>query len=274
MSENNKIIKSNLKTLLKRYSKTDVVSNIEKNYSQDQIKLINLNDIFDSSFLKNVIIPKQKIDEMETSVKENGIITPLIVREISPNKYEIVKGRKRYYALKRLKKYDTPCIIKEFSDEETLIILLLSEKDLKDSDVVEIAYLCDILKKKFNYKNKDLGELLKQSPSQVSNILQLLNLNKIILNDISRKRLSYGQAKAISRLSDVDLKIALEQIYKNNLSVRDTEKLVSNLTNKTPKEGELIIKDNDVILRFSNSELRDKSLKRINKLIKKKKIVL
>ena len=101
--ENKKtLIQSDLKSLIERFSKDDVISGIDKNYQRENVKYLSCDEIVDNSFIKDAKIDKETIKNIEKSIIERGIYNPLIVREYKKGKYEVIIGRKRWIASKKL----------------------------------------------------------------------------------------------------------------------------------------------------------------------------
>ncbi len=261
MKNQNRIINKSLKNLLEKFSNTDVIPTIEQNYAHESIINLPLKLIEDNLYLKKARISENNLREYEESIKENGIIRPLVVRKIKDH-YEIVIGRRLFIACKILNIEEIPVIVVNFSDEETLLVLLADTLEQRSYNVVEVAYLIRNLRDTFNYTNKELSNLLKQSTSQVSNILQLLNLPKEILKDVVNNKLSYGHAKAISRLENDKAILIRNEILKNKLSVRQTELLVNNLNYKN-KNFKINIINNKIIIEFKNQEELNKFYNKI-----------
>ncbi len=265
-----KIVKTNLKTLLKRYSKSDAFKSLEAGYLQESIHKIPLNEIQDSKFLKKVNLNIDDLAEYEKAV-EKGSYSPILVRTID-NKYEIVYGREIYFSALKVEAQTIDCLVKNYSDEETLLIISSYIRSLKGNHVIEEAYLCKELKDGFNYKNKELSTLFKQSPSQISNIMKICDLDTRIIKLISKGEISYGHAKAFSRLSKSQIDYVVNEILSRNLSVRDTERLVNSLTNDKQINDNLIVTKQNITLKFDSKEKKDVALKRIEKMIKRGKI--
>ena len=265
-----KIVKTNLKTLLKRYSRSDALKNLEAGYLQETIHKIPVVDINDSRFLKDISFNVDELDEYK-NVVEGGLYSPILVRPID-NKYEIIFGRELFYAALKNEISTIDCLIKNYSDEETLLIMSLYIKGKKGNHVVEEACLCNELKKYFNYKNKELCTLFKQSPAQISNIIKLTDLDHKILKMISNGEVSYGHAKAFSRLNKEQIDYVVNEILSKNLSVRETERLVFSISNQKQVNENLIITKNGITLKFDSEEKKNNALKRIEKMIKRGKI--
>lgn len=258
MKNENKIITSNLNTLIKKFSKNDVITKIEKNYAQDNIKILPTSSILDNWVLKDINFKEEEIDNIKTSLKENGIYNPLIVKP-KGDKFELVLGRKRYLAAKSLGILELPVLISNFTDEEMLLILLADSRERKNSSSYEIAVILNNLKTKYNYSNKDLSIILKQSESQISNIITLLKLPKEIVNSLISGEISYGHARCLARIDDITFQNELfQEIIKKKLSVRELEEKIStfNKNNKINENCEVIEKNNEIIIKIKGKKYK------------------
>lgn len=296
MRRDRKILKNSLKQLVNRFGREDFVSAILQNPPKDELSNLPLSMISDNHYLRNAKIVDYKIESEKKTLKENHTIDPIIVRKYR-DKYEVVVGRIRYIAAKSLKLETLPVIILTLGEEESLLFMLKEISDRKTMNIYELALLCSYLKNDFLYKNKELADFLDWSSSQISNLLQILNMPSDILKDISQDRLTYGHAKAISRLSEDEVRKVVNEIYEKHLSVRETEELVrkiksgnnttntalevNEVSNESNKENEVKepqssfeVEGNVVTLVFKDDASTKEGLKRINKLIKRKKFVL
>lgn len=246
---------TSLKALLKRYANTDVIKNLEKNYSKKEVSSISVEDLYITKFLNKTKISNERIKDARKYLKQN-IYPALIVRKVK-DKYEVIVGRRSYCAALKERIHKLNCIVYAFSDEEALLVLASHIRDQRVTNVIEQAYVCNYLKTLCNYKNKDLALLFNQSESQISNILQLLSLSSKTINLISNGKISYGHAKAISRLPEEQIDNIIKQIIINNLSVRDVESLVS----KNENETTYTVKDKTLIIKFKTNRDRDNFIK-------------
>ena len=268
----NGTVQSDLKTLIERFSKNDVISDIDKNYQRENVKYLTYDDIVDNAFIKEAKIDKETIKNIEKSIVERGIYNPLIVRESKKGKYEVIIGRKRWLASKKLEYKKIPVIIKNYDDQETLLILLCDARENKNFNPIEIALVIKHLAEDFGYKMKDIADIMHVSTGQVSNYISLLSMPEDVIYDISTNKLSFGHAKAISRLKEKDIKTIIKKIYAYNLSVRDTEKLAFNLEDKNLKiKKDYVIrkKDKSIIIKINNDVNFDKIYKKISEFLKK-----
>jgi ParB family chromosome partitioning protein len=262
MSED-KIIKDDLKSLIKRFSKSNVVSEIAFNYSKDSIKYVLNTSINDNEFLKDIAYSDRELAETIQSIKEKNFYNPLIVRN-AVNGLEIILGRKRLLASKAIGEMEVPVIVKEMSDQETLLTILVDLKKNKDSNSYEIAKICRILNEKYGYKYKDLASILSCSISQISNLVSILRLPEYMLKEIGNGRFTYGHAKAISRLPIRDEEKIYEGILVEKLSVRECEKMVEAIKkNDFKKEENITVFKNKLVVKYENLNELEDTLKRL-----------
>src|SRR5574344_3047567 len=224
MSKKSGSLSPNLQELLKKFSKNDVIEEMEKEYQSVAAKKIPLALVDDNSYFRRVRLPQETILQMGKGIKEKGLWNPLLVRP-SGSHYELVLGRKRYYGAKAAHLNEVPCVIAEVSDEETLLMLLADTRDQREGNVVEMALVYQELSEHFSYSQATLANLSHQSRSQVTNTMRILHLPDHIIQEISLGQLSYGHAKAIASLSEEEIEEVVRLIHEENLSVRQTEEL-------------------------------------------------
>lgn len=222
---NNKIINQDLKELVKKFAKSDVIREMEKEYKSNSVKEIESKLIDDNTFLKKAKLSDTLLKNIGESLKKNGFRTPLIVRS-KKDHYEIVLGRKRLLAAKLAKISPIPCIVLDVSDEDLLFTLLSDINDHKERNIVEMALVLEKIIKDYNYSQNSVATLIHISRPQVTNIVRLLTLPDSVLSDLSTGKLTYGHAKALVALPEDVMQDLLKRIYNDNLSVHDIEKLV------------------------------------------------
>lgn len=254
--DKNKLIKQNLSTLLKKFSKNDVIVKMENEYTNANARVLPTKLIDDNVYLKNFRNSEEDLRGLHESILNNGIITPLVVRP-KKDHFEIVLGRKRLSVAKALNIPEVPVIVREFSDEEMLVMLLAFMRDNRDMNAVGIAILCSHLTKDFHYTQQSLADLTHQSRSQITNTMRLLNLPDHVLNQVSSGKLSYGHAKSLATLPESVVNEFVAKILKENLSVRSTEKMVSRFKNSSS----LLLKEKFISKKFNSQvQLTRKSI--------------
>jgi len=178
---------------------------------------------------------KEKMEELKESIKKHGIIQPIIVRKMA-NGYEIVAGERRLKAAKEIGLKKIPAIIKTFNNEKSLEIALVENIQREDLNPVEQANAFKRLIDEFNLTQQELAEATGKSRALVANTIRLLKLNPEIQKNISEGKISFGHAKLLLSIEDEEVQKAVcDRIIANDLSVRDTERLIKNIV-KLPKK--------------------------------------
>jgi ParB family chromosome partitioning protein len=275
---NGRVLKESLNDLVKKFSKNDVIAEMEKEYQRAESLNIPLSLIDDNSFVKKVVLPETTVNRMAEDIEGRGLFSPLIVRPSGAH-YELIIGRKRYFGAKKAGLKEVPAVVRESGDEETLLMLLADTRDQRDGDVVEMALLYDALKTRFDYSANTLAKLSHQSRSQVVNTMRILRLSDHLLAEITQGRLTYGHAKAIASLSDEEIEEVVRRIHKENLSVRETEDLARQYGSRAgvdevaPSLGEkmkeacgaksVVVRRTSLSILFDSEEERDEFIKKM-----------
>lgn len=177
---------------------------------------------------------EERIKELSQSIKEFGIIQPIIVKKIyNENKYEIVAGERRWRAAKLAGLEEVPVIIKEISNREVLEISLIENIQREDLNPIEESKAYQELLKNFNLTQEDLSKKLGKSRVAITNSLRLLNLDDRVQEMLIHEIITEGHGRALLAIKDTDIQFQIAQkIVINKLSVRETEKLVKSLNKK------------------------------------------
>lgn len=199
---------------------------------------------------------KEKMEELKGSIKKHGIIQPIVVRKMA-NGYEIVAGERRLKAAKEIGLKKIPAIVKSFNNEKSLEIALVENIQREDLNPVEQANAFKRLIDEFNLTQQELAEVTGKSRALVTNTIRLLKLNPEIQKNISEGKISFGHAKLLLSIEDEEVQRAVcDRIMANDLSVRDTERLIKNIGKVQKRKFEV---KNITIERFPEVEgkLRD-----------------
>jgi len=196
---------------------------------------------------------KEKMEELKGSIKKHGIIQPIVVRKMA-NGYEIVVGERRLKAAKEIGLKKIPAIIKTFNNEKSLEIALVENIQREDLNPVEQANAFKRLIDEFNLTQQELAEATGKSRALVANTIRLLKLNPEIQKNISEGKISFGHAKLLLSIEDEEVQRAVcDRIMANDLSVRDTERLIKNIEKAQKKQFKV---KNITIERFPEVEGR------------------
>ena len=163
------------------------------------------------------------LDELAKSIRDKGLLQPLVVRPLEQGEYEIVAGERRWRAAQRAGIHDVPVLIRELSDGEALEIALIENIQRSDLNPLEEARAYGMLLEQFLYTQQQLAESIGKSRSHVSNTLRLLTLPDSVRQQIEQGILTAGHARALVA-TDSPAELA-DQIIKLGLSVREAEGL-------------------------------------------------
>jgi ParB family chromosome partitioning protein len=164
------------------------------------------------------------LDDLTASIREKGIIQPLIVRAVGADRYEIVAGERRWRAAQQAQLHELPVIVRDFTDVEVLEVAIIENIQRADLNPIEEAAGYRQLMDRFGHTQEKMADALGKSRSHIANLLRLLNLPEPVLDMVRQGELSAGHARALIPAED-PLKLA-RQIVKGGLSVRATEALV------------------------------------------------
>lgn len=189
---------------------------------------------------------EEKIEELSQSIKEFGIIQPIIVKKISnESKYEIVAGERRWRAAKLAGLKEVPIIMKELSNREVLEISLIENIQREDLNPIEESKAYQELLNNFNLTQGELSKKLGKSRVAITNSLRLLNLDKRVQEMLVDGIVKEGHGRALLAIKDTDIQFEIAQkIVMNKLSVRETENLVKSLNKKEDIKNRNVIKNN------------------------------
>lgn len=186
---------------------------------------------------------EQALKELAASIRENGVVQPIVVRRKTDNEYQLVAGERRWRAA-GLAELDTiPAIVRELSDEQSFAIALIENLQREDLGPLERAAAYQHYLDSFGGTIEDLAKQLSESRANISNYLRLLKLRPEICYMLGAGELGMGQARAIAGVEDPERQLALARLAaRRNLSVRQVEELVRNATDARTSAEEPDIK--------------------------------
>lgn len=201
-------------------------------FNADKIQKIKTNSLKPNRFQPRKYFNEDELKDLSLSIKEYGILQPIIVRKFSEDltMFEIIAGERRYRAAQMAGLDTVPVIIKEFDDKDVLSLAIIENIQRSDLSVMEEAEAYNSLIKDFNYTQQDVADLVGKSRSHIANLVRLLELPDEVKELLYKKEIDMGHARALINC-DKAVEIA-NMIVKNNLSVRETEKLVRDYNNK------------------------------------------
>ncbi|MCR1808692.1 ParB/RepB/Spo0J family partition protein [Haploplasma modicum] len=225
MDQKNKLVGRGLKDLIEEH-------NVDKVLDNELIVEISLDKIFPNPNQPRKLFAEDKIKELADSIKENGILQPLILKKIE-NNYIIVAGERRYRAASLLKLDKIPAVIRNYSDAKIAEISIIENIQRENLSPIEEAWsykqMIDVTK----ITQSELAAKLGKSRSHITNIIGLLNLPEIIQKMILDNKISMGHARVLSKLKDEATMIEFaNKIILEKLTVRDIEELSASLNKR------------------------------------------
>ncbi len=221
----------------------------QKPDSKKSVKINNLRnkvsvaDLSPNKYQPRIHFDKEKLNELANSIKKNGIIQPIAVREDKedPGRYQIIAGERRWLAAQQAGLHEVPIVILDINDNEALEVAIVENIQRDDLNIIEEARGYQRLSEEFGYDHEKIANFMSKSRSHISNTLRLLTLPKDVIGLIEEGNLTAGQARPLIGLPSAT-NIA-EEIVAKNLSARSVELLVR--SKKGPqKTGQLRVDSN------------------------------
>ena len=211
----------------------------------EELKLIRISDIQKNPYQPRKEFSKEKIEELAQSIKENGLIQPIIVSQSPVIGYEILAGERRYRASIEAGLSEVPVIIKKLSDQDMMVHSIIENLQREDLNPIEEAKAYQSLIEK-GYTHADIAAKMGKSRPYITNLVRLLTLPDFILNEVEAGKLSQAHARLLIQLSTDEQKKLLYRIQTEDLSVRQVEHLLKEEKNKKKsKEKDHFIKEEE-----------------------------
>ncbi len=229
------------------------------------INKVSISDLVSNKFQPRKIFDEESLQDLTNSIKQRGIIQPIIVRKSSndSSKYEIIAGERRLLAAQKAGLHDVPVVITDVDDLKSLEFAIVENVQRNDLNAIEEARGYQRLIEEFSYDQEKVAEFIGKSRSHIANFLRLLSLPDTVLKLIETKKLTPGHAKILVGLNNVEF--VANKIVEKNLSVRQAENFVKIF--KVKKKSFDSSKDSNI----QSLELSIKQKIGLNVLIKNKK---
>lgn len=200
---------------------------------------------------------KDALEELSESIKENGLLQPILVREYGEGRYQIIAGERRYRACKLAGLTDIPAIILDRDDKAAAQIALIENIQREDLNPLEEALAYKALKEEYDMTQEELSERIGKSRSAIANSMRLLDLPEEILTMVVARELSAGHARTLLGVKDRDDMLLLAQITaEQDLSVRQLEEQVKKINKKKKVVEEDVEIEAPVVDYFREMELK------------------
>lgn len=250
-----------LSALIPNISKDDVDSK--------EISSLNINKIYPNAEQPRKIFDKEKLEVLSESIKNYGVLQPIVVKK-EEDGYMIIAGERRFRAAKMAGLKEIPAVIKELSQKDIMEIALIENLQREDLNAIEEAIAYKSLIEHYDVTQEDISQAVGKSRPHITNTLRLLNLDDKVIKFIEESQISPGHGKALLRITDKKIQFELAQkIIKDELSVRETEDIAKNMIEKKDiKENK---KSKDPFISNIEEKLRNLFGTKVNILKGKKK---
>lgn len=221
------------------------LDNASEALSESGSVMLKIGDIEPDKTQPRTDFDEQALAELEASIREYGVLQPLLVRPVPDGTYLIVAGERRYRAARRAGLTEIPAIVRSFTDSEAAAIALIENLQREDLNAIEEAFGIKRLMDEFGLTQEEAAERLSKSRPAIANSLRLLNLPEEVMSLVKDGFISAGHGRTLLGIEDKSkILAAAERVAAENLSVRQTEQLVK-LLNKEPKEKTVKAKKRD-----------------------------
>ncbi|MBX1886839.1 ParB/RepB/Spo0J family partition protein [Campylobacter peloridis] len=209
----------------------DEVYERELGSNEGRLEFIDLDLISPNPYQPRKNFDEQALEELASSIKEYGLIQPIVVLKKDDFSYVLVAGERRYRACKILKQNEIKAVVLNNDDIKLRELALIENIQRENLNPIELAYSYKELLELHDITQEKLSDIIHKSRPQIANTLRLLNLNQETQEFIIEGKLSQGHAKVLVGLEKDDEKMIVDTIIGQKLNVRDTEKLIKNFKN-------------------------------------------
>ena len=235
MSEDGKILNKGLDALLGSGNKI----------TQKTVKELDVEFINAGRFQPRTNFDKEKLAELTSSIKKHGVLSPILVRELGLNKFEVIAGERRLRASKQAGIKTIPCLVDQKKDQDALESALIENLQREDLSAVEEARGYDRLKREFGLTQDEVATSTGKARSTIANSLRLLSLPAKVLDLLSSGQIEKGHAKLLASFEPKKAEEAALSIIKNKLTVKDLSSLSKKRKSSTNSEKKQ--KDTDLL---------------------------
>lgn len=222
---------------------------------EEKVEQITIADIRPNPYQPRKIFDDEALIELSESIKEHGVLQPIIVRK-KGSKFEIVVGERRFRASKKVHLEEIPAVIRDFNDQQMMELAILENLQREDLTPIEEAEAYQNLMENLGLTQEQLAFRLGKSRPHIANHIRLLSLPEIVRNEVSEGKLSMGHGKALLGLKKKkNIPLIMQKTIKENLNVRQLEALVQRLNENVPRETKKVEKD--IFTLEKESELRE-----------------
>ena len=210
----------------------------------EKFKIVQIKDIQKNPYQPRKEFSEEKIQELAQSIKENGLIQPIIVRKSPVLGYEILAGERRYRASIAAGLSEVPVIVKQLSDQDMMLHSIIENLQRENLNPIEEAKAYQSLIDK-GFTHTEIAEKMGKSRPYITNLVRLLGLPKHILTEVESGKLSQAHARLLIQLSSDKQDKLLNRIQTENLSVRQVEQILQKTKKSSKKEKDHFVKEEE-----------------------------
>ncbi len=205
--------------------------------SLEDLQLIDINAIEPNPYQPRKKFSEKELKELAESIKTNGLLQPIIVRQISEDKYQIVAGERRWRACRIAGLTKVPAIVKDLEDSEMLQLALIENLQREDLNPIDEALAYKQLIEKFGFTQSEIAQIVGKDRATITNTIRLLSLSEKVLEMLRDGKITEGHARVLLRIDDFKKQeeIALK-VIEEGISVRQLEKMIAPKEIKTEND--------------------------------------
>ena len=196
---------------------------------------ISVDDLAPGQYQPRTRMHKSTLEELAQSIKEQGVLQPLVVRRLASGRFEIVVGERRWRAAQLAGIKSVPAIVRDLNNDETAKIALIENLQREDLNALDQAKGLMRLQREFNLSQEELGLAVGKSRSAVTNLLRLLNLASEVQALLEEGKIEMGHARSLLALSDDQQLVCAKRVISESLSVRECEAMVAGISSNKKK---------------------------------------
>ncbi len=232
MSDENKTLNRGLDALLG-----------ENNAKQRSVKEVDLLKIKPGRFQPRSNFDNEKLEELTASIKNQGVLSPILVRELGLNEFEVIAGERRLRAAKMAGLKTIPCLIDQKEDQDALVSALIENLQREDLNPVEEARGLDRLKREFGLTQDEVASSTGKARSTVANSLRILSLPASVLELLAFGKIEKGHAKLLASMPPEEADKLAKKIVSQKISVKD----LGNISNLNKPKSKIKVKNTDLL---------------------------
>ncbi len=226
-----------------------LIPTIKEDIDPKDIVNIEINKIYPNPDQPRKVFDTDKIEILSKSIKNYGVLQPIVVKPDEYGKYMIIAGERRFRASKKARLIEMPAVIKDIPIKDIMEIALIENLQREDLNAIEEAIAYKSLIENYSVTQEEISEAVGKSRPHITNTLRLLNLEKEVISMVEDNRITPGHGKALLRVADGDAQLQIaKKVIEEGLSVRETENIAKKISENQPVETSKKKKEKDIYI--------------------------